>query len=121
MTNIAIIVDLETTGLNSGYNEIIEFAAVIAKSDGTIIKEFSTLVKPEEQIPSEITKITGITQKEVDKLGISINEGLSQFLDFIEDYPVFFHNAPFDVGFINAACNQMNLQFTNVVYAHQTF
>ena len=111
-----VVADLETTGLSSGYNEIIEFAAVIAKADGTIVKEFSTLVKPEEPIPSEITKLTGITQKEVDRLGISLNEGLKQFLQFIQDYPVFFHNAPFDVGFINAACNQMNLEFTNVVY-----
>jgi DNA polymerase III subunit epsilon len=114
--NVFAVADLETTGLNSGYNEIIEFAAVIAKPDGTIIKEFSQLIKPEEVIPAEITRITGITQKDVEKSGISLKDGLTQFLAVIENYPVFFHNARFDVGFINAACNQNDLEFTNIVY-----
>ncbi len=114
--NNFVVADLETTGLNANTNEIIEFAAVVSDCKGKIIEEFSMLVKPEEQVPELITGLTGITQKDVDKNGVTLKVALNKFLEFIKNYPIFFHNANFDIGFINAACKKHTLEFNNDVY-----
>ena len=52
-----IAFDLETTGLDSKKNEIIEISA-LRFIDGELSDEFTTLVKPDQKIPQKITEIT---------------------------------------------------------------
>ena len=54
-------------------------------------------------MPPFISQLTGITQAEVDRFGIPVRQAFSSFLDFVEDLPVFFHNASFDRRFLAAA------------------
>lgn len=114
--NNFVVADLETTGLSASANEIIEFAAIVSDCKGNVIDEFSMLVKPKEQIPEFIVGLTGITQKDVDKNGMTLKDALNKFIKFVKNYPVFFHNAHFDIGFINAACKKYSLEFNNDVY-----
>ena len=96
-----VIVDLETTGLSPTKNEIIEIGA-IKVSGNKIIDTMDILVKPQIPVSSRITSITGITNKMLANAdGIEI--GLKKFLNFIEDYTLIFHNAKFDMGFLNNA------------------
>jgi DNA polymerase-3 subunit epsilon len=107
---------LETTGLNSQDDEIIEFAAVIAQADGSIASEFSMLVKPRNGIPPEISGLTGISQQDVDIHGVPLAVALQAFLTHIGDRPVFFHHAPFDTAFLAAATERNKLLFNNPVH-----
>jgi DNA polymerase III epsilon subunit-like protein len=111
-----VIADLETTGLNSKVNEIIEFAAILVDPQGKVVEEFSTLVKPVNPLPEEISGLTGITQMELISSGIDSFQALNRFLSFVKDYPIFFHNAPFDISFINAACEKHSLSFNNSIH-----
>ena len=54
------VIDIETTGLDPRYCEIIEISAM-KYSSGQNIGTFSTLVKPSEPIDEYITSLTGIT------------------------------------------------------------
>lgn len=54
------VLDIETTGLDPRYCEIIEISAM-KYSSGQNIGTFSTLVKPSEPIDEYITSLTGIT------------------------------------------------------------
>lgn len=94
-----IAFDLETTGLNSISNEIIEIAALKVK-DGKIVDIFNYLVKPSKKIPKKITQLTGISNEMVEDKK-SIIEVLPQFINFTEKLPLVSHNINFDYGFIN--------------------
>lgn len=111
-----VIADLETTGLNSKVNEIIEFAAILVDLQGKVLEEFSTLVKPVNPVPKEVSELTGITQIELISSGIEGFQALNKFLSFVKEYPIFFHNAPFDISFINAACEKHSLNFNNSIH-----
>ena len=111
-----VVADLETTGLSPDSDEILEFAAVLVKPNGTVINEFTMLVKAQQPVPSEITRLTGITQAEVDANGRPFDYAYPAFKHFIGDRPVFFHNAPFDLGFIARAAARTGSKFENPVH-----
>lgn len=93
-----IVFDLETLGLNSHENEIIEIGAI--KLQGRrIIDKYSQLIKPKRKIPKKIQEITNITNSLVENMP-SIEEVLPKFVEFIGDATMVAHNAPFDMGFL---------------------
>ncbi len=110
------IADLETSGLNVGTDEILEFAAVLVEPTGVVVAEFSTLVRATNPVPPFITKLTGISQSDIDRDGRPLTEALEQFLGFIGTHPVFFHNAPFDTRFIKQACSQTRKTLSNAIH-----
>ena len=105
-----VVLDLETTGGSYNSAAITEIGAVKVRA-GEIVGEFQTLVNPESPIPPFITVLTGITDAMViqaPKLG----EALLSFLEFIgssKDSVLVAHNAPFDIGFLKAACLQLEV------------
>ncbi len=101
MTNTYVSVDLETTGLNPEYDAIIEVAAVTFK-DGEILKEWSSLVNPDQEIPDFITNLTGISDVMVADAPdlFSIRSEVRQIL---ADHVIVGHNVGFDLGFLQAA------------------
>ncbi len=92
------IIDIETTGLDPNWNEIIELAAI--KYENHIpVAEFSSLVKPDCLIDDFIQNLTGITNKMLEDEQ-SIDVVLPKFLSFIGDSAVIGHNVNFDINFI---------------------
>jgi DNA polymerase III epsilon subunit-like protein len=111
-----IVADIETTGLNSETDDVLEFAALRVASDGTISGEFSTLVRVSRPIPAEIARLTGIMQDTIDHQGQSLTDAINAFTSFVGADPVFFHNAPFDQRFILKAARLANVKFINPVH-----
>lgn len=111
-----IVADIETTGLNATVDEIIELAAVCSLPNGQILKEFSILVRPLQPIPPAIVQLTGISMAMIDKNGVSLDDAMKAFSEFIGSHPIFFHNAPFDQAFIKKASNQTKKKFLNPIY-----
>ncbi|MCY1534269.1 putative bifunctional exonuclease/endonuclease protein [compost metagenome] len=111
-----IVADLETTGLSTATCEILEFAAVRVDTSGALEREYTQVVRTRGPVPSFITRLTGITQAEVDRHGVPVVQAFSSFLDFVEDLPVFFHNASFDRRFLGAAADQTGLPFSNATH-----
>ncbi|WP_372714893.1 exonuclease domain-containing protein, partial [Ilyobacter sp.] len=93
-----VVYDLETMGLNSHQNEIIEIGAI--KLNGTrIVDKYSQLINPGRSIPNKIQELTGITDDMV-KGEPSIETVLPEFLEFAGDATLVAHNARFDMGFL---------------------
>jgi DNA polymerase III subunit epsilon len=97
-----VIVDVETTGWLPEEAGITEIGAVRI-SDGQPPVEFSALVNPGHSIPEEITALTGITDAMVSQAP-PIGAVLPGFLAFARGCVLTAHNAPFDIGFLTAAC-----------------
>lgn len=97
-----VVVDLETTGGSPGGSAITEIGAVKVRG-GEVLGEFQTLVDPGTGIPPFITVLTGISDAMV-AAAPRIAEVLPAFLEFARGAVLVAHNAPFDLGFLRAAC-----------------
>lgn len=111
-----VVFDFETTGLNPGTDSPIEIGAVKIEN-GTITETFSTFIKPQfkdgrTSIGSEITKLTGITDKML--------EDAPEQKDVAGDIYRFFygsvlvaHNADFDMAFLKRLGDDNYYNFDN--------
>lgn len=97
-----VVVDLETTGGSPASCAITEFGAVKVRG-GQQLGEFQTLVNPGLPIPPFISVLTGISDSMVAGAP-RLPSVLPAFLDFAGDAVLVAHNAPFDIGFLKAAC-----------------
>lgn len=95
-----VVLDIETTGLMPGCDEIIEVSALKCR-DNEIIDEFSTLICPRDldAVDSYITKLTGISQDMLLNQP-SIGDILTEFDEFVGNDIIVAHNANFDINFI---------------------
>ncbi len=96
-----VFIDLETTGIQSETDRIIEVAAISVKSDGTR-ETYQQMVNPGIPIPEFITQLTGISDDMV-KNAPRMSEILPLLLCFIEGKVLVAHNAAFDLSFLRAA------------------
>lgn len=103
-----VIFDVETTGLSVENNTIIELAGVKMK-EGQIIGRFESFVNPHEDIPANITKLTGITNEMVADAP-ELDTVIKGFLEFVGDGVLVAHNARFDMGFLQASCKKINIE-----------
>jgi DNA polymerase III subunit epsilon len=104
-----VVVDVETTGWLPAEAAITEIGA-IRLNGGEVTGEFSSLVRPVSPIPAEICELTGITEAMVSRAP-SICPALSAFLAFARGCVLVAHNAPFDLGFLTAACAACGLDW----------
>jgi DNA polymerase-3 subunit epsilon len=102
-----VVVDLETTGGSPKDSAITEIGAVKVRG-GVVLGEFQTLVDPGCEIPPYISVLTGITSTMV-ATAPRIGAVLPTFLEFARDAVLVAHNAPFDLGFLKAACAENGL------------
>ena len=93
-----VVFDIETTGLNTSYNEIIEIGAIKVENN-KVVDTFHKLIKPIRKIPSFITNLTGITNEMVEDKE-DIKKVLIDFLNFIENNILVGHNVNFDINFV---------------------
>lgn len=112
---IAVIVDVETTGLDHSKDEVIELAivAVTYTDDGQIgdvIDTYSSLREPSVPISPTITELTGITAEMV--AGKSLDDGAIAAIITQADL-VIAHNARFDRPF----CENLSPEFQHKSWA----
>ena len=97
-----VVLDLETTGGSAATDAITEVGAAKFRS-GECLGTFATLVNPGTSIQPSITYLTGITEAIVQPAP-PIVDVLPAFLEFARGAVLVAHNAPFDLGFLKAAC-----------------
>lgn len=94
-----VIFDLETTGISSAADEVIEISAVKVKG-GRVVEEFSTLVNPGRPIPFAASQVNGITDDMV-KNSPCFEQAFAAFLEFVGNEVLVGHNIHnFDMKFL---------------------
>ena len=113
--NVAIVVDVETTGLDHRRDEVIEIGMVAFVHDGAgrvgpVIGALSLLREPSVEISPEITRLTGITSEMVAgcRLDLDVVTALLRPADLI-----IAHNARFDRNF----CERLHDDFRHKAWA----
>ena len=94
-----VAIDIETTGLNADWDEIIQLSALRFRGE-EVISQYVSLVKPKGKVPKFIEHLTHISAAEL-KTAPGINEVLQNFCRFIGSSPLVGHNIGFDLNFIN--------------------
>ena len=92
-----VAVDIETTGL-SNEDSIIEIAAVRFVG-GQVEEVYHSLVRSKKVIPAKVTQLTGITQSMIAEAPHP-EAVIRDFVAFISNHRLVFHNASFDMRFI---------------------
>ena len=112
-----ITLDTETTGLSANQGDrIVEIGCVelISMRKGETRQWY---VNPERDIPEEATRIHGITNEKVADAP-TFKQVATEFLQFIGSDHLVIHNAPFDLGFLNAElkrCKRRPLDMQRVI------
>ena len=95
-----IALDLETTGLEPGRDEIIEIGAV--KFRGIeVLETYQTFVKPRQVLPVKIARLTGIDAADLVDAP-TFNAVGPDFVRFIKSYPIVGHSIGGDLRFLAA-------------------
>ncbi|TFB23176.1 PolC-type DNA polymerase III [Filobacillus milosensis] len=103
-----IVFDVETTGLSASYDKIIELAAVKVYQ-GEIVDRFERFANPHQKLSQTTIDLTGITDDMV--VGApEIEEVMQDFYEWMGEDILVAHNASFDIGFINAAFQRMDIE-----------
>ena len=100
-----VVFDVETTGLSSAHDRIIEIGA-IKVIDGVVAEQFERLIKQDMAIPNKVKQLTGITEEMVRQNGVEEKTALKETLDFIENMNLVMHNAAFDFIFLRQTCQR---------------
>jgi DNA polymerase-3 subunit epsilon len=98
----SVLFDTETTGLDPLTGDrVIEIAAIELINDLPTENQFHALIDPERDIPTESTRVHGITNFHVEGKP-KFADIADKMLEFFGDSKLVAHNAPFDFGFIDA-------------------
>ena len=114
-----VVLDFESTGLNTSSARIIEIGAVKLEK-GTITDQFQELVDPGEPLKPKIVEVTGITDVMLSGKPRA-EEMLPKLLDFIGDCPIAAHNSAFDAALLRTELNRLGLSFENPVLDTLTY
>lgn len=113
-----IAFDIETTGLHSSNDRIVEIGCVRFSETGEEISRFQSLINPQVIITDELIKIHGITNEMVadqpyfEEVIVDFFAYLDFGLDDInQSTPILLaHKALFDIDFINAGLKRHNIK-----------
>ena len=102
-----IFLDTETTGLYPAQgHRIIEIAAVEVINRRITRNHYHVYLNPDREIDSAAQEVHGITLEFLqDKPRFC--DIVDEFFDFVDGAELIIHNAPFDVGFLNAELGRL--------------
>lgn len=108
-----VVLDFETTGLRAGADQIIQVGAVKFRNHEQI-DVMNQLVNPLRAISPRITSLTGISNDLV-RNEPKVEYVINQLIDFVGDFPIVAHNASFDMGFLYALDERLEIPTYTVI------
>ncbi len=106
-------VDIETTGMRSSYDRIIEIGIIRAEAEDsnyTITKTLKSLINT-DYIPLEITNLTGISPHELENAP-SFRQIKDEILEIMEGCVMVAHNVRFDYSFLKNEFKRLDVSFS---------
>ena len=97
-----VVLDTETTGIGHELgHRVIEIGCVELINRKLTGKTFHTYLNPQRTVDDGAFRVHGISTEFLDDKPL-FNDIIKEFVHFIKDAQLIIHNAPFDVGFLNA-------------------
>lgn len=97
-----VVLDTETTGLNPlGGDRVVEIGCVELINHIPTGRHFHVYINPERDMPEDAFKVHGLSDTFLRDKPV-FGAVAADFAAFVEDATLIIHNAPFDMGFLNA-------------------
>lgn len=111
------LLDIETTGLSPYRDRITELGAIKVRNN-KVVAQYSNLVKyaGDNSVPAFITKLNGITERQLLEHGIESQIAIKEFRDFISDDLILGYNINFDLNFLYDLSQKNHLATLNNDY-----
>ena len=97
---VCVALDLETTGLDSNRDTIIEIGAVKFRGD-EVMDTLQTFVNPGRTIPEHIQRLTHISPRQVQRAPL-FSSIADRVAEFVAGHPIIGHNIQFDLKFLES-------------------
>lgn len=116
--NKIVVLDVESTGLDTTQDEIIQIAAIVYGKDG-VKSTLDLLVKPTRKVRDSFY-IHGFSDALLSKEGLDPVEALSQLLQFAKEKIVVGHNVKYDLEIIKSMLHRYKLPSLDLVGVYDT-
>lgn len=109
-----LVLDIETTGLEPKQgHRIIEIGCVELYHRRKTNNQYQQYLNPEREIEDGAYDVHGISNEFLADKPV-FADAAQEFINFIRDSELIIHNAPFDVGFINAELKKLGPQWGEI-------
>lgn len=107
-----VVLDTETTGIGEGHR-IIEIGCVELVKRKLTGRHFHVYVNPQRAIDAEASEVHGMTNEWLEEQGAPVFSQIADdFRNFIDGAELVIHNAPFDIGMMDAEFRRLNMSLT---------
>ena len=104
-----IVLDTETTGLNpKDGHRIVEIGGIELINHMPTGEVYHVYINPERPMPQEAFEIHGLSDQFLSDKP-TFETIAAEFVEFVSDGVLVIHNAPFDMRFLNAELNRLNM------------
>lgn len=104
-------VDIETTGIRSSYDRIIEIG-ILRVENNKLVKTFQSLINPNVYLPKEITMLTGINSNDLEN-SPSFRSIKDEVIEILQDCTFVAHNVRFDYAFLKQELLRENITYSS--------
>ena len=102
-----VVLDTETTGLEVERNHrVVEIGCVELLNRRLTGRTYHQYLNPERDVDEGAQQVHGLSREQLAKEP-TFAEISTQFLEFVQGAELIIHNAPFDVGFLNAELKRL--------------
>ncbi len=109
-----VVLDTETTGLEVSLgHRIIEIGCVEIVNRKYTGRHFHRYVNPQREIDVGAMEVHGISNKDLADKPL-FEQIAAEFINFVNGSELIIHNAPFDVGFLNAELDALGSEYQNL-------
>lgn len=116
-----IVLDTETTGLDaSAGHRIIEIGCIEIVNRKITNNRYHVYLNPQREIDPGAVEVHGLTTEFLASKPL-FADIVQEFVDFISGAELVIHNAPFDVGFINAELKSLGDNWHTTEYYSKVF
>ena len=106
-----VVLDTETTGLEVALDHrIIEIGCVEIVNRKLTGRHFHRYINPQREIDAGAMEVHGISSEDLADKPL-FAQVAAEFVEFVEGAELVIHNAPFDVGFLNAELEKLDAQY----------
>ncbi len=104
-------IDVETTGTHASHDRIIEIG-ILRVEDNQLVQTFQSLINPQSYLPKEITKLTGITQQDIENAP-TFRSVKDKIFELLNECTLVAHNVRFDYGFVKHEFLRENITYSS--------
>jgi len=106
-----VVLDTETTGLEVALDHrIIEIGCVEIVNRKFTGRHFHRYINPQREIDAGAMEVHGISNEDLADKPL-FAQVAKEFIDFVSGAELVIHNAPFDVGFLNAELDKLGAEY----------